>query len=393
MKRVLLNWYYHRYDLTNYLLDFTDEMELVFLFHHSSEEAPGYLKGRKNVSVVFWGDFNTPYQLLQKIRPDLVVFADLESFNQIALNIAARNKGLTTFVLQHGSRGAYEIDEALMIADKEKKIQFTGTSFWSFRFLMSALRPKNFGQLRQLLKFVYTRKSSPLTNALFRHQFELRRADYYLEFSEANTTYHRKRDGITDERFILTGNPMLDDYFEYLNRNSSDKGEYCLLIDCPFVEANFYQDHSITADRKNEYLAKLDQLSVMNGYQLKVKLHPLSYQSEGLYQSTTISYYRDADLKELVAGASCVYFVHFSSVAPVILAYKPSIYFHSVLQEHGNQFRKLDVPELPLFEFSETRKDLVDISRKLSIDQIKPLLYSTDGKASERVRNAILSHS
>src|SRR5688572_18848133 len=112
-RRVLINWYYSRFDLTEYLLNFAEEIEIVFLFKQFKEEEPDYITQHKNISVVYWGNYKSPYQLLKEVSPDIVVFADLESFNQIALNVAARNTGIKTFVLQHGVRGEFEINEAL----------------------------------------------------------------------------------------------------------------------------------------------------------------------------------------------------------------------------------------------------------------------------------------
>lgn len=389
MRRVLLNWYYHRLDLTEYLLTFSEDMELVFLFKQFHEPEPRFIEEGRNISAIYWGDYDSPYELLEKVRPDIVVFADLESFNQIALNIAARNLNIKTFVLQHGIRGDYEVDEALNTKGiAGQSLNFSPTSKWSVRFFAKSLRLKNLSALPRLLKFIYARKKGELTSALFKNQFELRRADYYIEFSADNAGYHKKRDGIPNERFIITGNPQFDDFFDYLNTNSFD-GSYCLLIDCPFVEAGFIKDHGIDQESKNKYLKKLDDLTLANGYKLKVKLHPLSYESRGLYESSNIEYIREADLKALTAGARMVYFVHFSSLAPVILAYKPAIYFHSVLKEHGALFNKLGVTSFPLFEFDDSSGINFETVPRLTLESLVSFLHVTDGKATERVKKIL----
>lgn len=393
MKRILLNWYYHRYDLTDYLLGFAGELELVFLFRHFPDgKEPAYMRNRPGVSVIYWGQYATPYALLQQVKPDLVVFADLESFNQIALNIAARNRGISTCVLQHGFRGAFEVDEALDVAGQAAELRFSSTSLWSFRFLFSALRPRNLPALPKLAAFVYARKRGELTAALYRHQFELRRADHYIEFSEHNTGYHRRRDGVPPERFILTGNPVLDEYFQYFNTHRSPGPEpYCLLIDCPYGEANFIQDYGIGLEEKNAYLRRLADWAHRNGCSLKVKLHPLSYNNDRLYEEERLTYYRDADLKPLVAGAAVVFFVHFSSLAPAILACRPAIYFHAGIEGHARVFRELGVTCLDLFSFDATTDELSGQAVQVAEDQLAPYLYRTDGQAAARVKEALLN--
>lgn len=392
MIRILINWNYERFDLTEYLLDFASEMELVFIYKQFRQDPPDWMR-RKNVSIIYWSDYASPYDMLRKVNPSTLVFADLESFNQIALNIAGRNKNIKTFVLQHGLRGAFEVDEALSInGQNENRIRFSPTSTWSILFLLRALRLKNVMHFPKLLKFIFQRKKKDLTTSLYNNILDLRKADFYIEFSEENCSYHRKRDGIEQDRFIITGNPFLDTYFEYLNVNHKS-GDYCLLIDCPFLEAHFYNDPGIDAVMKKEYLKKLDKWSSTNGFTLKVKLHPVSFKSTDLFLSDTIEYFREADLKELIAGSAVVFFVHFSSIAPAVLYYKPSIYFHFSLEEHGNIFRRLGTPELPLFTFDETKTDLQEKAVRISRTAMIPFLHTTDGKAAERVKNALINYS
>ena len=391
-RRVLINWYYSRFDLTEYLLKFGEEIEIVFLFKQLEEAEPDYITQNKNVSVVYWGNYRSPYKLLKAVSPDIVVFADLESFNQIALNIAARNSGITTYVLQHGIRGEFEINEALSTTDeKSSAIQLNSTSFWSMRFLMNALRPKNISQLPSLLRFIYERKKNELTVALFKCQFELRRADFYIEFSEENAGYHRKRDGVPDNRFIIVGNPLFDGFFDYLKKHSSNDSRECLLIDCPFLETVFYSDHGIGVEEKRRYLEKLTAWTKVNGYQLKIKLHPLSYDSKELFQDESIEYLRNIDLKKQIAKSQFVFFLHFSSITPVILPFKPSVYFHHSFNSHTKIFEKLGFKPVNLFGFDETKADLSEKAQTLSLNSLKTFLHSTDGKAAERIKEIFLT--
>jgi hypothetical protein len=394
MKKILFNWYYHRQDLTGYLLEFARDAELVFLYRHFPDEVPGYLKGINNISFVYWSDFVSPGQLLKKVNPNLIVFADLESFNQIALNIAARNKQIPTYVLQHGVRGSFEVEEALALSEEaESNYRLSPTSFWSLRFFLSSLSINNISQFSVLTRFIIDRKKGELTAVLHKHQFELRRADRYIEFSEENTGYHRMRDGVPDNRFILTGNPSFDDYFAFLNQhNAPEDPPFYLLIDCPFTEANFLKDHGITLERKNDYLAKLSAWSASNGGHLKVKLHPLSYHTKGFFQDDSIEYLRDTDLKDIAGRAEAVFFVHFTSLAPIILAYKPAIYFHSVLDSHLAHFRQLGVPVLDLFGFN-MNASISETVKKVDEAVLMPYLYKTDGKAAERIRQVLLQQS
>src|SRR5437867_3314066 len=184
MKRILINWYYDRYDLTKHLLELSEQAQLVFIGKHSRPSVNEQEKFKEsNISIVYWSDFHSPYQLLDEVKPDLVIFHDIEAFNQIALNIAAKNRNIRTYVLQHGFRGDYEITNALNHVSSINNIELSETSWWTLIFLIRSIRWKNFKHLIPLLKFIVSRKKNELTVALYKNQFELRRANRYIEFS------------------------------------------------------------------------------------------------------------------------------------------------------------------------------------------------------------------
>ncbi len=217
MKRILLNWYYHRPDLTEYLLKLSDEFELIFIYKHTRPAEPELREWiDRHVSVIYWGAYKTPYQLLKEVQPDILVFHDIEAFNQVALNVAARNKKIPTYVLQHGVRGDYEVAEALTYGEKAP-MNFSDTSAWSIKFFLAAFRFKNMQGILSVGKFIINRKRFELTVALAKSKAEWRNADYYIELSKDNTGYHKIRDGIPDDRFLIIGNPQFDDYFKQLN--------------------------------------------------------------------------------------------------------------------------------------------------------------------------------
>lgn len=395
MRKILLNWYYERPDLTGYLIDFSKKFELVFLYNHSFTPIPDYLDSCKNISVVYWSDFKTPQQLLRFVKPDCVVFYDLESFNQIALNIAARNNNITTFVLQHGIRGAFEIDEALAIVSKTTSaLQINPTSRWSIRFLFASLMLKNFRQLPAMFKFIYTRKTKELTIALQKNQFELRRADYYIEFSEINAGYHKLRDGVPDNRFIFTGNPLYDDYINYYKNTSAQPEEkYFLLIDCPFVEANFLTSARMTIEEKHSYLISMNILSKSMHAKLYVKLHPISYKTNNLPSDENMIYFRDTDIKKMAANASLIFFVHFSTLSPLFLSFKPCIYFKSLYCDQAEIFKSLSVTTFNISPFTCRPQDLNENFSTVNKVELEKYLYKTDGMAVERIKCILENNS
>lgn len=388
MMNILLNWYYERQDLTKPLLELGGDVKVFFVFKHSKDD------GRKfdfpqNIEVLYWGDFKSPYHLLKYVQPDIVVFYDIEAFNQIALNIAARNRGITTYVLQHGLRGGYEIDDAINNAPLEKKINFSNTSRSTFLFFLRSLRPKNIAFFLSIIKFCISRKRNDLTVALFRNKFELRNADYYIEFSKANCLYHARRDGIPADRFIIIGNPAYDDFFLQLNTSIVPESKYALLIDSPFCEANFVQTIRMSKSEKNDYIQKMNNYCKLMKIRLYIKLHPLTYNADYLIQDENICYFRDHTLVDLVKGARLVFLVHFASLVPIVIHYKPFFFFNNKYVDHNEFMKSLPVNTYDLSNFNPEKLAEDNPNTPLDMKSLQDYLYSADGKSTDRLKEIL----
>lgn len=394
MKRILINWYYDRPDLTKHLLELANDAQLIFIGKHFRPlENEDKKFNNRNITVVYWSDFHSPYQLLEAVKPDLVVFHDIEAFNQIALNIAARNNGIPTYVLQHGLRGGYEVQEALNHAGDNGRVELSDTSWWTLKFLMKSIRWKNFRDLFSLLKFALARKRKELTVALYENKFELRRADVYLEFSKANATYHQVRDAIPESRFRLIGNPGYDDFFQRINNFSSNDNyeQYCLLIDNPFCEASLLQKERMTLTEKNDYIKRLNEYCRRKQLKLYIKLHPLTYGNVDLFQDDNLRYFREADIVKLIGESQVVFLLHFATLIPLVLLYKPFIFFHNKYVDRAEALHSLSIPTFDLLTF--TPEDLVTQlpHAPLGIDALRDYLYIPDGKSRERLGQILLA--
>lgn len=373
--RILFNWYYHRPDLTRHLLEIGREHELFFI----DRQAPDGVVVDGS-TVLYWGDYKSPYELLESVCPDKVVFSDLESFPQIALNIAARNMGIPTFVLQHGANGAFQVYHA---REDAQTPSLSKTSFQTLAFLGRALRPRNFRFLDQLVKFIIDRKRLSLVAALRRNQFEFRRADFYIEFSPQNAGYFKARDAVPDDRFIYIGNPAYDEIFQRVP-SLAPKG-YALLIDAPFLEAGDFAHGQISKEEKAEYLRKFDSAFSARNIRLLVKLHPLTYDSELPILPNT-RYVRDDDLVSLIGECQVAVLIYYSTLSAPILHLKPFYLF-------SNGF----TPETPFLIRSGVTRDLLHFdpealgepSDPLGWETVKDYLFSTDGKSNERLSHIL----
>ena len=392
MNRILFNWYYHRQDLTEYLLETFADHQLYFLFYAKEEQVPEYLHKYSNVTIIFWNDFNTPYKLLKSINPDCIVFHDIESFYQVGLNIAAKNSQVLTFVLQHGLRSGYDVNYILENSSPHQKMTVSDTSLKTLFFFLSSLRFRNLSSAFRLIKFIVDRKAFELTRALKRNQFSLRHADYYIEFSELNTTYQKERDNIPIDKFIITGNPLFDGYINDFKTEHANKktGDYVLLIDGPLECDNGVDIPHLTLEEKNRYLLQIANLSGKEGFPLKVKLHPKSYATSNLVFTKNLVYCRNENIIQLAKDARYIIFIHYSSVTPVILFYKDCVYINMGGEVQKKLFDMVGIAGFTLEEIIGNRLKLSEIAKTASFEQLEKLLYTIDGMSALRVKNTII---
>jgi hypothetical protein len=373
--RILLNWYYYRPDLTRHLLDLGQGHDLFFIDRHFHDGL--HVEGAE---VLYWGDYPTPYALLEAVRPDKVVFSDIESFPQLALNIAARNLGIPTIVLQHGSQTALLVDRA---PDQSEMPALSNTSVHTMRFLAGALQWKNRGFALPLAKFVLDRKRYPLVTALRRNPCAFRWADHYVEFSSENASYFKARDKVPEDRFIYIGNSAYDELFQ--RALEFEPQDYALMIDAPFLEAGDFAFGRVSPEDKARYLAKLDQALALKGMPLRVKLHPLSYDAE-LPSLPNTEYVRDVDVVPLVGQAKLVISVHYSTMSAPLLHLKPFYAFSSGATPETPFLQPLGIVR-DLLRFDPA--DLGEPNEPLSWDIVKDYLYSVDGQSSERLKRVL----
>ena len=100
--------------------------------------------------AIFWGDYKDAIDLVDQIKPKMVVFYFIETFNHVALNVTCRYKGIRTYHMEHGIRN-YEMLQAnfevfikneqykkLWILMRQHKIELNSvnnpTSFGCFAF-------------------------------------------------------------------------------------------------------------------------------------------------------------------------------------------------------------------------------------------------------------------
>lgn len=394
-KKILVYWDYRRKDLLYPFYRLSEETDFIFLFFRNPEEDP---VEELPFQKVYWADFDSPYELLDRLKPCKVVFSDFSNINVIALNIAAKNKGLQTIILDHGAKADISYYQYLIRKNQKPARDVStaaagnqtagGSRKKTLKFYFSVLKPVNIGSFIHILQLFWRFYRSNSERALATTRFRLRKASRYLLFSVQNLQYWEQFDGVDEKKDVTyVGNPHLDNLVQLQSAGNTDN--YYLLLDEGIIEVSF----DITLEQKNAFTLKLNEYCISKGAKLFVKLHPFDYERTDLVQHPNITYIKAANISELVQGARGCFGISSTLVIPLIpqkrillfkidnnpfqdelYRYSPSIFLDY------NQF----LPEDIRFEQITFDNEKLDAF-------IYKFLYKNDGRSLERIREAMNS--
>ena len=103
-KRILLSWGYYRRGWVQPFQSLRHRFDFSYVYYVSPpEDEVRCAEG----TYFYWSDFEDADALIEAAAPDAVGFMSVSSGYALALNIAAKRKGIPTFVLQHGIQFDY----------------------------------------------------------------------------------------------------------------------------------------------------------------------------------------------------------------------------------------------------------------------------------------------
>lgn len=272
--------------------------------------------------IFYWENYKTASQLLEKVKPDKIVFFEIIDQRQIALIVAAKAKGIKTFYLEHGAAG----DAITALARSESDKTF---SYFFQRILATLLR--FFDSFKDVLKvklFYYASTKYVSARSKFRFLFlpiktlffnpnKALRMSIFPErvpgkcilFNEANAEEFALYTGVKKEDTILGGVPFFDTYYE-MHQNLND---HIVFIDHPNLEEGLF---NWTEEHHQQQATILDTFAKKNNTKLIIKLHPRSQKKRW------DNYFKNNPNVEIIQDGQPV---HQYLSAKLILAYSSSL--------------------------------------------------------------------
>lgn len=398
--RILLCWGYHRKGWLHAFNALQNDFEFYYLFHLTKPENEINYSGSSN--ILYWSDFSSVQDIINKIEPDKIVFMAIESMVTIALNVVARERKIETLVVQHGMFHRYSdylnwsVEE---MKERKRTGQFNRSAvevdrFFLLRFFLLSVSFVNPLAIIYMIKFQYLKRRYLEVEAVKNAPSKFRTASNYVVFTKDNASIYCERDGIKEDQLIEIGNPEMDIYFNYKPKTQNKKKDYYLLIDEPWSEMKDFASpgFGISKEQTNNFYKKLADFAEKDSAKLKIKLHPYSYDDDFLLDHPNIEYVKDTDTVELIFESKGVF--GFSSTLTL-----PAIYFNrcclfkiwkqSSYQDDINALGLAQILDYHSFDEEDINFDSYQKKEESMNRFVKRYFYKADGNASRRLKEVL----
>lgn len=396
-KKVLLVWWYDRKDLIAPYLEMQNSFEFTVLFYRFKSQENSTIANELPFKRIYWTEYLSPYQLLDEINPEKILFFGTEDMLSTALIVAAKIKSIDTCYVSHGLRGSLSEIISSIENNPKNKIErysadnpdFNRKKWHSFIFLANAASIRNLRSIYFILQCFYI--SFRISNAFSRLlylDYELRKPDFYYFFAKSNAKLFLELDNAPIEKIKYTGPYTMDSVFKEFTKLSSNlfsqKEPYWVLIDQPLS--------SVIQEEKVKFFKKLSQIASQKGRRVYVKLHPMEYNFD--YSSIeNIEWIKQtSSLNELIINAEGCLGYHSALLLPII-PIKKCILFNPEKVSLTDQWAEIGAVKLLDFEsFSTDELDFesFDVTEEAKKRFIEEYITFQDGKCTERLKQLIL---
>lgn len=398
--KILLCWGYHRKGWVSSFNKLSEKFDFTYLFFISKPEDE--MNFAVNSDVIYWSDFKNAQHILNRIKPEKIVFMGIEGSNTTALNIIAKKKGIETFYLQHGMFhrfSDYVKWEQVETEERQKTGQFNRSAeevdrFFLLSFFIRSVIFAKPSTLPYIFRLQYLKRKYYEITALQKLRSEHRIPSKYIVFTKDNASIFCERDGANSENFIEIGNPEKDDFFQNDFQVEKTSENYYLLIDEPWSEIKDYASpgFGISKEQTNNFYKTLSEFAKKKGAKLKIKLHPYSYKSDFFISDPNIEYIRDTDTKSLILNSKAVFGFSSTLLLPAIFFKKCCLFNFWEDMSFQRDLKELEIVQV--LEYHQFTIDDIDFDGIEKTEEkvrrfVEKFLYKTDGNSVKRLEQVL----
>jgi len=370
-----------------------------------------------HTSILDIHDFKNAVEVVQQVKPDIIWVAPTLNLPDYALSLAGKHMNvpvvgeLVTELMKQTSKFEVSISYFKMffessiptdVVDNNNKFMRRGKFFlFKYQFVLKTQLAIKMGFLKIIKSFVSDMNYHLSVNTnLYNPKFAVD-----LHFVETKKLIDiLVKNGFERSSLVPTGIPMYDDVFERLEKikvkPKTDERKKILLVTHAMFEHGFWtrsQRDSLVRGIVSEISKHKNEMS------LTVKIHPSSelltdYQKLIHPIDESVAIHKDGDVAEFIKNSDVVIaYSGSSSLVYAIMCKKPIIVCNfynlesDIFQEKGVVIEcKNKSAIIPLIE------EVIEsnpVTKEKADNFIEEFFYKLDGRASERIGNALLNLS
>lgn len=402
---LLLIYNFNRKDFLTYFHASKSDFNFFFAEFSSPKEVYNH-HFREYGKDIYWGQFRDTFDLLEKIKPDKVVFLYIESYFHMALNISCKVLGIPTYLLDHGIQDI-NIHQNLIkyttTHSRETRVQILSRMlsqgydrFSSRLFLIRTIAKLPYTEAKALKYYMSLRKGKNYTSIVKYLNSDLFYADTYLSISPKVGAAFTNLLNYNPPRTFYFGVPTYDCLYNI--KPSQTTGKALLFLDQGLHTAGFL---GWTNKYFETFITDFTGILLRHGYKIYIKKHPRQLPSDWqlLEQQKKVSVITDEELTLLLPKIKVV--IGFFSTYLLPLAALEHITLIT-LENHpvGNTLVSKSFVDAgvahPVYDLEELHMTLPSIE-KLHQEQLsnkkkfeEDWLFRFDGKSGERLRDLLL---
>jgi hypothetical protein len=353
-----------------------------------------------------WEQHRSARSLLRALEPDLLVMLGIGARNQLALRCEARRQGLRTIHLEHGYRLPLETRRSLQVdrtrpAGGEAPAR-AKSSLASHRFFAGSLLQAPPAEASRLARYALPSVGGASTDAMGAIA-DLRRPDRYVSFAPECFAFHRELDRVPPdlaERTAYVGVPQFDCFRSDAGADEPDPGTVVL------VDHQLHNTGVLGWDREfhREWAEGIHAAVSSDGGRLVVKAHPGDTDSPWAeYTDGSVEVVPTIEALEQRARSAPVVLGIMSTLQLPLAGFDHTAMITVEIHPQPGEVLSSRLVEAgvahPVASFAELRAALDDASalherqRPRKAAFVEQFLYRLDGRAGERLTEAVLAEA
>jgi len=397
MKTILLVWNYNRPDWIQPFISLKDNFRFVFLSKFYKEEEIATAKAL-NIPIIYWTDFGSAGAILDKVKPDVILFMSVINFTDIILNYTAQKRKIRTVILQHGLFFDQKTYKENVRSLRERNALVKGRVFvrkrlmqWKIRYIISAVfQGFGFYSTIRLLQYLYDKSRTTDIEALERNRFIEREPNFLLVFTLHNAAVYHERDGLPYNKMKAIGNPFIDAHFQEHTNRKLPFENFILLIDTIlYLENSPKKGFGFSKSDAVDVYIKILQYAKVRGKHLVIKLHPFAYNQRPILDDPSVTYIKgEFEATELIKKADSIISFPSTLILPA-LYYKPVLILNFMKNDFIELLKETKIARV--VELNDFSPDIEDPFHNNFVQQWveEKFLLKADGRSVERLKESL----